>query len=157
MMKLIPATYHRGGALRHNASGPVLDSNARLLLQATYLRPLRDAERELDAGRNSRLSQILMHTKEITAHKGEEFDPAAFIAAVKAGAKYDIPKSIANISRLADYLIAENDGIKQAGGRLNKSYLSNLSLGDETLAGRVSVGKTRPLNNVCEQSWRSSS
>ena len=30
-----------------NGDGPVLDSNARALLAATYLRPLRDAEREM--------------------------------------------------------------------------------------------------------------
>ncbi len=39
--------------------GPSLHPEARELLKATYLRPLRDAEREMSAGRNSRLSQIL--------------------------------------------------------------------------------------------------
>lgn len=40
--------------------GTTLDSRARELLKAVYLRPLRDAEREMHSGRNSRLSQILM-------------------------------------------------------------------------------------------------
>ena len=39
--------------------GPSLHADVRELLKATYLRPLRDAEREMSAGRNSRLSQIL--------------------------------------------------------------------------------------------------
>ncbi len=121
--------------------GPVLDSNVRLLLQATYLRPLRDAERELDAGRNSRLSQILQHTREIAGHKDERFSPAEFVSAVKAGAKPDFPKSVANISQLADHLLQENEGIKQAGERLDNNYLAKISLGDEPLGSRVSVGE----------------
>ncbi|MFH1220505.1 MAG: AAA family ATPase [Candidatus Eisenbacteria bacterium] len=124
-----------------DGTGPVLDGNVRLLLQATYLRPLRDAERELDAGRNSRLSQILQHTKEIAAHKDEEFDPTTFVAAVESKEGAQFPKSIANVSRLADHLIRENEGVKQAGDRLDKSYLANLSLGDEPLGSRVSVGE----------------
>ena len=43
--------------------GSTLDSRARELLKAVYLRPLRDAEREMHSGRNSRLSQILMSHK----------------------------------------------------------------------------------------------
>jgi len=124
-----------------DGTGPVMDGNVRLLLQATYLRPLRDAERELDAGRNSRLSQILQHTREIAAHKDEQFDPAAFVAAVQAREQPEFPKSIANVSRLADHLIRENEGVKQAGERLDKSYLAKLNLGDEPLGSRVSVGE----------------
>lgn len=43
--------------------GVSLDSRARELLKAVYLRPLRDAEREMHSGKNSRLSQILMSHK----------------------------------------------------------------------------------------------
>ena len=42
------------------ADGITLDSKARDLLRAVYLRPLRDAEREMHSRRNTRLSQILM-------------------------------------------------------------------------------------------------
>jgi len=133
-----------------DGTGPVLDGNVRLLLQATYLRPLRDAERELDAGRNSRLSQILQHTREIAEHQDEEFDPAAFITAVKAGAQPDFPQNIANVSRLADHLIQENEGVKKAGERLDSNYLAKLTLGDEKLGSRVSVGE----NATVEQRMR---
>lgn len=124
-----------------DGTGPQLDGNARLLLQATYLRPLRDAEHELDSGRNSRLSQILQHTKEIAAHKDEVFDPATFVAAVGAQQKIGFPKSIANVSLLADHLIQENDGVSKAKERLDANYLANLNLGDERLGSRVSVGQ----------------
>lgn len=39
--------------------GVVLDGKARELLKTVYLKPLRDAEREMSSGRNSRLAQIL--------------------------------------------------------------------------------------------------
>jgi putative ATP-dependent endonuclease of the OLD family len=120
-------------------NGPSLDGNTRLLLQATYLRPLRDAERELDAGRNSRLSQILQYTKEIAAHKNETFDPAAFVSAVREKRETELPEHIANVSRLADHLIQKNDGVCKARERLDGSYLANLHLGTDALRSRVSV------------------
>ena len=39
--------------------GIILDGKARELLKTVYLKPLRDAEREMSSGRNSRLAQIL--------------------------------------------------------------------------------------------------
>lgn len=42
-------------------NGVVLDGKARELLKCVYLRPLRDAEREMSSGRNSRISQILVN------------------------------------------------------------------------------------------------
>ena len=40
--------------------GITIDGKARELLKAVYLKPLRDAEREMSAGRSSRISQILL-------------------------------------------------------------------------------------------------
>ncbi len=42
-------------------NGVVLDCKAKELLKCVYLRPLRDAEREMSSGRNSRISQILVN------------------------------------------------------------------------------------------------
>ena len=44
-----------------STDGVVLEGKARELLKCVYLRPLRDAEREMSAGRNSRISQILFN------------------------------------------------------------------------------------------------
>lgn len=41
--------------------GVILDGKAKELLKVVYLKPLRDAEREMRSGRNSRLSQILLN------------------------------------------------------------------------------------------------
>lgn len=40
--------------------GIIIDGKARELLKTVYLKPLRDAEREMSAGRSSRISQILL-------------------------------------------------------------------------------------------------
>ncbi len=57
-----------------NGDGPTLDPEVRNSLRASYLKPLRDAERAMTTGCGSHLSQILQHTKEIT-EVGEDFDP----------------------------------------------------------------------------------
>jgi len=41
--------------------GISIDGKARELLKAVYLKPLRDAEREMSSGRSSRISQILLN------------------------------------------------------------------------------------------------
>ena len=42
-------------------NGISIDGKARELLKAVYLKPLRDAEREMSSGRGSRISQILLN------------------------------------------------------------------------------------------------
>ena len=87
-----------------NADGPSLDPESKVLLCATYLRPLRDAERALSAGRGSRLSQILQHTKEIKEH-GADYDHA----------NPPTDPSTLSVLGIADYanaLLGEHAGIK---------------------------------------------
>ncbi len=112
--------------------GPLLDLGARSLLTATYLRPLRDAERAMSAGRGSRLSQILQHTKEIR-DTGVGFDN-------KADPPPD-PKtlSVLGLGDYASYLLGESDGIKQARNRLNEEYLEPLSFANDPLMARIGV------------------
>jgi putative ATP-dependent endonuclease of OLD family len=113
-------------------NGPSLDMNARALLTATYLRPLRDAERALCAGRGSRLSQILQYTDEIKAN-GQSFDPAS-----------DPPQdaqdlSILGIGDYAGHLLGQSVGIKKARTRLNDSYLRHLSFHGDSLDANIGV------------------
>jgi len=56
-----------------DGAGPALEMTVRELLASAYLKPLRDAERELSSGRGSRLSQILYHVDGIK--EGTSFDP----------------------------------------------------------------------------------
>jgi putative ATP-dependent endonuclease of OLD family len=55
-----------------SGDGPQFDPEVRERLCATYLRPLRDAERSMSAGRGSRLSEILENTPGID--QGNEYD-----------------------------------------------------------------------------------
>lgn len=114
-----------------NADGAQFAFEARTLLASTYLRPLRDAERELSAGRNSRLSQILQFTNEVVEH-GEAW---------KADAEVEDPKSL-SVLGIADYtnsLLRDHAGIQKASTRLNSNYLKKLSFAGDELQGAVSV------------------
>lgn len=112
--------------------GPLLDLAARSLLTATYLRPLRDAERAMNAGRGSRLSQILQHTKEIR-DTGNPFN--------KFADPPDDPKtlSVLGLGDYANHLFGESEGIKQAHKRLNDEYLRPLSFANDLLHARIGV------------------
>ncbi|MDO9235185.1 MAG: AAA family ATPase [Aquabacterium sp.] len=114
------------------ADGALLDFEARSLLTATYLRPLRDAERAMSAGRGSRLSQILQHTKEIKA-TGVAFDPAAVPS--------PDPKtlSVLGLGDFANQLFRESQGIRLAGDKLNDEYLKPLSFAKDLLRARIEV------------------
>ena len=126
--RVLPPEWRSGA----KGNGPVLDLSARSLLTATYLRPLRDAERAMSAGRGSRLSQILQHTKEIR-DTGIGFDK-------KANPNPD-PKtlSVLGLGDYASYLFGESEGIKQARSRLNQEYLTPLSFANDPLLARIGV------------------
>ncbi|MEZ5747441.1 ATP-dependent nuclease [Defluviimonas sp. SAOS-178_SWC] len=117
-----------------NGDGPALDVEARELLRSTYLRPLRDAERALAAGRGSRLSEILKSTKQVT-DIGADYDPAANPAPNVA----DL--SVLGIGDYSSALIVEHEGIRQARQTLNETYLRPLSFAGDDLEGQISVGR----------------
>ncbi|CAH2946058.1 MAG: FIG131328: Predicted ATP-dependent endonuclease of the OLD family [uncultured Paraburkholderia sp.] len=121
------------------ADGPLLDAGARVLLQATYLRPLRDAERAMSAGRGSRLSQVLQYTKEIKEH-GSKFDP-------NTDPSPD-PKTL-SVLGLGDYtshLIENSHGVKATRKKLNEDYLQHLSFSGDVLDARVRISGHRDDN-----------
>ena len=110
----------RSGA---TGGGPALEASARALLCATYLRPLRDADQALSAGRGSRLAQILQQTEEIES-VGEDFDPAAF-------PEDPATLSVLGIGDFANELLERQAGIGNARARLNDDYLAKLSFDSE--------------------------
>lgn len=114
--------------------GPQIGPEVRKLLLATYLRPLRDAERALSSGRGSRLAQILQFTREIQ-ESGGPYDP---------GQPLDPGSlSVLGIGDLIDSLLASNGGIRQVQNRLNSELLSNLSFTGDQLRALISVSGTR--------------
>lgn len=116
-------------------AGPPFDSSVRVLLSAAYLRPLRDAEREMSPGRGSRLSQILSNVPEIS--KGDTFDSG------------NVPRDAAAVSKLglvglSDYMrhnVRRHAGVGSAQDAINRLYLASLSLSGDELQGKIDVSE----------------
>jgi putative ATP-dependent endonuclease of OLD family len=115
-----------------DGAGPSLAPEVRDLLRATYLRPLRDAEVALTAGRASRLSQILQHTNKIK-EGGEEYDPDAIYN------KERLKKlNVRGIGDLANALLKEQNGIVEARRKIDE-HISSLSLQGDILESSIEV------------------
>ena len=118
-----------------DGAGPPFDTSVRELLSVAYLRPLRDAEREMSPGRGSRLSQILSNVPEIS--EGENFAAA------------NIPEDAAAVGKLglvglSDYMrhnVKHHAGVASAQDAINKQYLTSLSLRGDDLQGKIDVSE----------------
>lgn len=116
-----------------DGGGPAFDSSVREQLSSAYLRPLRDAAREMSSGRGSRLSQILANVSGIG--QGEAFDENALPADLDAVSKL-------SLLGLADYLrhsVKTHEGISGAESAINDQYLSSLFLRGDSLLGRIEL------------------
>lgn len=112
----------------HSGGGPNIDTNVRQLLNAAYLRPLRDATREMSPGRGSRLSQVLKNFPSIKDGSGFNTDHPL-----------DNPSSL-SLTGLAGYLrhlVNLHPGVAAAQDSVNDNYLSHLSLEGDELQGRI--------------------
>lgn len=124
-----------------DASGPTLPPEARDLLRATYLRPLRNAERALTSGRGSRLSEVLANIREITSPQcasvlTEEFDLS------KGLSSEDIDGlGVLDVGFIADRLLRMQRGIQDAKSRIN-NHLKNLAIHGDALTSEIRVGET---------------
>jgi putative ATP-dependent endonuclease of the OLD family len=121
-----------------NADGPSLPVECRDLLRATYLRPLRDAERVLASGRNSRLSQVLHNTEEIRS-AGVPYDPSAT----------QDPKAL-NVMGIGDFantLLEGQPGIASVREKINK-HLNSLSLAADEIKSNIKVNGTEASEDL---------
>ncbi|MPQ71780.1 MULTISPECIES: AAA family ATPase [unclassified Pseudomonas] len=118
----------------HDGGGPSLDANVRQLLAAAYLRPLRDAEREMSPGRGSRLSQVLKNFPDIK--NGADFDGTQPLD--------DLDTATLSLAGLAEYLrhlVNLHEGVKKAQGTINENYLSHLALEGDDLYSRINFAE----------------
>ena len=115
--------------------GLALEGDLREYLRATYLRPLRDAEGDLGAGRRSRLSRILASLPDF----GEQADGAAD------------GKTLTSIIKDADERIQENLAVKGVHGRVNTDYLSDLSIGEDGLRAILSLVPNVTMTQILER------
>ncbi|HCF7230256.1 ATP-dependent nuclease [Pseudomonas aeruginosa] len=115
--------------------GPSLDVGVRQLLATAYLKPLRDAEREMSPGRNSRLSQVLSSFPNIEA--GKAFDPAALPTDLTDAEAL----SIAGMGDFLRHLVNRHGAIVSAQKEINDTYLRPLSLAGQPLTSRIGFGE----------------
>lgn len=118
-----------------NGEGPSLDVGVRQLLTTAYLKPLRDAEREMSPGRNSRLSQVLSSFPNIDA--GNVFDPSALPTALADAEAL----SIAGMGDYLRHLVNSHGAIVSAQKEINDTYLRPLSLANQPLTSRIGFGE----------------
>lgn len=116
-----------------DGAGPAFEATVRELLASAYLRPLRDAEREMSPGRGSRLSQILANVPEIG--QGDTFNDTAPPADAATVGRL----SLLGLSDYMRYSIQRHNGVGSAEKAINTQYLSSLSLTGESLRGKIDI------------------
>jgi len=121
-----------------DGNGPSIAPEARDLLRATYLRPLRNAEYSLSAGRGSRLSQVLNH-KSVIKEGGKAYDPNWDLDVLDPKILKQL--SIIGIGDLANVLLENQHEILETRAEINGN-LKELALSGEALESRIKVGGT---------------
>lgn len=125
-----------------DGNGPPVEGEIREFLRVTYLRPLRDAEAELSAGRGSRLSQVLHAHPQFAEQRVSDFDEQH--PDKKAG-------TLVGIMREAEYRIRQTEVIRSTERDLNDRYLRDFSIGDEKLEGSIGVARGAELRHILEK------
>jgi putative ATP-dependent endonuclease of OLD family len=113
-------------------TGKRMEGKARELLRATYLRPLRDADREMSAGRGSRLSQIL------AAHPD--------FKRVNASELHELEK----IVKEADTTIRREAPVQEAVNDINSGYLKGMSLRTAPLEAEIRMSRVE-IRSILER------
>ena len=127
----------RGRPSRHvevcsgeKGDGPSFAPEVRELLWATYLKPLRDADQALSAGRGSRLSQVLSITSQVT-NTGIDYDNNTAIEPEKL--------SVRGIGDFANDLLEKQEGVKAARNEVD-THLKGFNLKGDQFQSRIRVG-----------------
>jgi len=128
------STQYRSG---RDADGMALEGDLREYLKATYLKPLRDAERELRSGRRSRLSRIL----------GDLPQMAAQSKAATPGQ----PATLVDLMQRADDAINSNCGVTQVKDAVNTTFLEKLSFDGDPLTANLGLGIKGSFDQLLER------
>lgn len=127
-------TQYRAGV---TGEGLPLDGDLREYLKSTYLRPLRDAERELRSGRRSRLSRILGALPQMAA----QTDPTP------PGGE----PTLIDTMRQADEDLEANMAVQGIQNSVNTSYLEELSFAGDPLSATLGLGAKGSFDQLLER------
>ena len=114
-----------------------LEGDLREYLKATYLPPLRNAERELRSGRRSRLSRIL--------------GAMPSMALQASGTVEGQPQTLIDTMRDTDRLIDQNSGVKGVQDAVNTTFLGKLSFEGDPLAATLGLGVKGSFDQILER------
>jgi putative ATP-dependent endonuclease of OLD family len=129
-----------------NGQGKSVDGEIRSFLRLTYLKPLRDAETEMAAGRGSRLSQLLIN------HQGfKDQDQPSELPPLEPGKPQAPPSTLRGIVEISDRWIGESPAIAEARKQLNTDYLQKLSVGPDKLEGEITIHGHAGLRAILEK------
>ena len=130
----VVASQHRAGV---DGEGLPLDGDLREYLKATYLKPLRDAEREMRAGRRSRLSRILGAMPSM----GSQNKPA------DEGQGATLHDTLASAAKA----IRENPAVDGVARSVNTDFLDKLSFVDDQLVATLDLGAGGSFDQILER------
>lgn len=130
----IISSAHRAGAA---GEGLPLDGELREYLKATYLKPLRDAEREMRAGRRSRLSRILGAMPVM----GKESQPAVLGTAA----------TLHDTLSVADAAVRSNLAVSGIASSVNSDFLNKLSFANDPLVATLDLGSGGSFDQILER------
>lgn len=130
----IISSQHRAGA---EGNGQPLDGELREYLKAAYLKPLRDAEREMRAGRRSRLSRILGAMPMM----GPQSKPAV----------QDGDATLYDTLTAADAAVRKNAAVGGVASSVNTDFLDKLSFVDDRLVATLDLGAGGSFDQILER------
>ncbi len=130
----IISSQHRAGA---EADGLPLDGELREYVKATYLKPLRDAEPEMRAGRRSRLSRILGAMPTM----GPQSKPAA------QGGNATLHDTLT----AADASVRNNTAVGGVASSVNTDFLDKPSFVDDRLVATLDLGAGGSFDQILER------
>lgn len=120
-----------------NADGPTLEGDLREYIRSTYLRPLRDAERELSSGRRSRLSRIL-GALPVMAQQADPAEPGH-------------ADTLTDVMAAADTNIENHPAVRQVQTNVNTNYLDDLSFSGDPLSATLGLGVKGSFSQLLER------
>ena len=130
----VVTSQHRSGV---DGEGLPLDGELREYLKATYLKPLRDAERELRAGRRSRLSRILGAMPAMGAENKSAPPGAA--------------PTLHDTLFAADKAVRQNPAVGGVELSVNSDFLGKLSFADDPLMATLDLGSGGSFDQILER------